>query len=59
MYRDRVAKAGTSCNITPSSSRHGRSAFSVNVARLVVVIYGVFYGSQDFERVLRATDGGV
>jgi len=32
-------------------------AFSVNTATAIVVIHGVFYGGQDFEQLLRETDG--
>jgi toxin ParE1/3/4 len=38
-------------------ARDATIAFSVNVSKLVVAIHGVFYGGQDFERVLRETDG--
>ncbi len=37
-------------------ARRASIAYSVNISSLTVAIHGVFYGGQDFERVLRETD---
>jgi toxin ParE1/3/4 len=42
--------------LTKGYARRVTIAFSVNVSTSVVAIHGVFYGGQDFERLLRETD---
>jgi len=42
---------------TKGYARRATIAFSVDVAASQVVIHGVFYGGQDFERQLRDDDG--
>ena len=41
---------------TMGYARSATIAFSVNDTTAIVTIYGVFYGGQDFEQVLRDTD---
>jgi toxin ParE1/3/4 len=41
---------------TKGYARRVTIAFSVNVSTEIVAIHGVFYGGQDFEQLLRATD---
>ena len=42
---------------TMGFAKRATIAFSVNAATSIVVIHGVFYGGQDFESLLRATEG--
>ena len=41
---------------TVGYARRVTIAFSVNISTEIVAIHGVFYGGQDFERMLRDTD---
>jgi plasmid stabilization system protein ParE len=42
---------------TKGYARSVTIAFSINAATDTVAIHGIFYGGQDFETVLRDTDG--